>query len=428
MTSDKIHDTGEEYLAKNGGDGDTFTIGLFSSEDKLTDSDDIGAITTEPNSSDYSRVSATLSAVDHPAAFTDVWGLENPNDISIPVGDSDNIIDSYFVAKDFLSEDKGDGSSQLHLISTGFLHKSPVNLDDGFEDIINITLPAGLIGLRLGPKIEGDVFHAVGTNKFAFAGGSGWSQSTVSTPFDVTSGWQSQTTFSETSYSTIEFDITGYRMLLSLADSSEIQQYILDNRYDLSNVELDTTITGDTKIGDTNVRSLGWKYDGTVLYDIGDDDVVQHDVSRPFDISTVTSSTSTGFNPNDTITTGSTWNDDGSRWYLTSYGINNNITGYEVTTPWDLSTANQIYNINKAHTLSVLGTNPPVDIAFNHDGTIFYVADGGETDSSTNLVQHQLDTPFDLRTNSSDGSSDNLNVGHTGGFTLNNHPKYNYEN
>lgn len=63
MTTDLIFNAGEELLIKQGFDGQTVEVGLYDdSTDNLDEFGTESEITTEPQSSNYSRVSVTLSA------------------------------------------------------------------------------------------------------------------------------------------------------------------------------------------------------------------------------------------------------------------------------------------------------------------------------------------------------------------------------
>ncbi len=128
-------DYGEEWvqdLVINS--GKTFTIGLYAdadgpgtpaSTDDITDSSDIGAITTEPAGSNY-------SAQDD-AANNFTAGLDDSNNVSITgstltydVSDSSADVNAYYITVTYASDLVGSdgGTSTEHLIGTAFLDQT----------------------------------------------------------------------------------------------------------------------------------------------------------------------------------------------------------------------------------------------------------------------------------------------------------------
>lgn len=126
-----LHDTGEEFIVDIVFRQDTITkpasvsIGLYNdSTDALSDSSDIGAVTTEPAGSSYARQSATLDGAD----FTNQDNTGNWESIiadqTFDTSDSTQAVDSYFVVVSFVSDDTGDTSATNHLLFTGGLDAS----------------------------------------------------------------------------------------------------------------------------------------------------------------------------------------------------------------------------------------------------------------------------------------------------------------
>lgn len=127
MSNTLLHDHGEElYQDLFINSGYTVKIGLYNdSTDSLTDSSDVGAVTTEPAGASYSRQSTAASG------FT--ASLDASNDVNIAgttetfdVSDSTQTVDSVFMvisfASDLVSSDAGTATN--HLVFTNALDQS----------------------------------------------------------------------------------------------------------------------------------------------------------------------------------------------------------------------------------------------------------------------------------------------------------------
>jgi len=121
MTQDIITDLGEEYLIKNGYDAITVTVGVYLDDpgnggDDITESDDLGAITTEPTNTNYSTASTTLTATD----LSGDWGVDNDTQFSFDFSDQSTPqdVDTFYIEFSFQASDSGDASATAHLIAT----------------------------------------------------------------------------------------------------------------------------------------------------------------------------------------------------------------------------------------------------------------------------------------------------------------------
>lgn len=143
MTQDLLTDLGEEYFTKNNIDGASLDVGLYNdSTDGLSDTSDIGDITTEPSNTNYARQTDTFSASD----ISGNWGVDNDNKISFDFSDqstSENV-DTAFVIANFQASDTGDGSANDHLIANPALSQSR---DIGSIDTLEFA--AGDLELKL---------------------------------------------------------------------------------------------------------------------------------------------------------------------------------------------------------------------------------------------------------------------------------------
>lgn len=123
-----------------------------------------------------------------------------------------------------------------------------------------------------------------------------------------------------------------------------------------------------------NVTGMTFKPDGTMMFAVfdGDDRVWQYDLSIPWDISTAVRRTGTG----DELWLGATNNSpralsfspDGGSLFVMNISGRNHIDRHDLTTAWDLSTANAV----RSSTLGVADTTPTA-FCFNSDGSKCYV-------------------------------------------------------
>lgn len=126
----QLHDTGEEAILDDFFEGSltkpaSVDIGLYNDgTDALTDSSDVGNITTEPAGSAYARQSAAFGT-------TDFTNQDNGGDWesiiadqTFDTSDSTASVDAYFIVINFQSDDTGDTSATDHLLFTGSLDQS----------------------------------------------------------------------------------------------------------------------------------------------------------------------------------------------------------------------------------------------------------------------------------------------------------------
>lgn len=137
----QLHDTGEEYLMDKLS-GESFAVGLYNDgADNLGDASDVGAITTEPTGTSYSRITDTFTSGD----MSGDWGIDNDSQLSYNTSDSDQSVDAYFIVVNYASEDAGDGGTATdHLLVTGSLSQ-PRNL----SEIDTLNIAANSVGLKV---------------------------------------------------------------------------------------------------------------------------------------------------------------------------------------------------------------------------------------------------------------------------------------
>lgn len=125
-----LKDIGEEFMQKRSykpssdNSGTDLNVGLYlDSTDALTDSADIGDITTEPSGTGYSRQAVTLDTADITITTdSNTNVVADFKDLSFDVSDDTSNVDGYFVVASTQSDViKSDTSQNTHLLATGSL-------------------------------------------------------------------------------------------------------------------------------------------------------------------------------------------------------------------------------------------------------------------------------------------------------------------
>jgi len=129
----QLHDTGEEFAIKDLFREDLITkpasveISLFNdTTDALSDSSDVGGITTEPVGASFARQTASFSAADFTPQdnASQNWEIVIA-DQTFDTTDSSQSVDAYFIVINFDSDDAGDaGTPTDHLYFTGDLDQT----------------------------------------------------------------------------------------------------------------------------------------------------------------------------------------------------------------------------------------------------------------------------------------------------------------
>ena len=161
-----------------------------------------------------------------------------------------------------------------------------------------------------------------------------------------------------------------------------------------------------------DAQDLHFKPDGTQVYfitDGGADEITAHNLSTPWDISTLNSTPVATFDTSAQATAarGLTMSPDGTKMYITSEVINTAFE-YTLSTAFDITTAS--YSGNSLTGLE----NQPWGSFIKPDGTSFYVSGGDGT-----LVQYNLSTPFDISTGTFAGEFASGYGTYTQGIALN---------
>jgi sugar lactone lactonase YvrE len=192
----------------------------------------------------------------------------------------------------------------------------------------------------------------------------------------------------------------------------------LATKYDISDLTLVSAVESDINnqgwglqnggfIGLHNAiatpSDLFFKPDGTKLYtlDKNSDDIDQHTLSTPWDLSTVTDDDNPliGFETEDTNMEGMYIKPDGTKLFLIGR-TSADIFAYDLSTAWDVSTAT-----HNSESLDLTATETyPTSITFNPDGTRCFII--GRSSSPPHITQFDLTTAWDISTGTNIVSTD----------------------
>jgi flagellin-like protein len=154
----------------------------------------------------------------------------------------------------------------------------------------------------------------------------------------------------------------------------------------------------DVSSQDSSPQGISFNNDGSKLYVSGysNANVYEYDLSTPYDVSTASFVDSLDISSQDSIPQGMALNNDGSKLYIIGQS-NANVYEYDLSTPYDISTGS--FSGNSLDVSSE--DNYPNSMSFNDDGSKLYVL--GE--DNNNVLEYDLSTPYDISTGSFSGNS-----------------------
>lgn len=205
----------------------------------------------------------------------------------------------------------------------------------------------------------------------------------------------------------LAFSADGTRMYVAGMTTDRTFQYDLGTPWDVS-----TAVYNGVNIlhsaQEPSIRTLEFSSDGSKMYILGGNhnSVFQYDLSTPWDLSTATyNSDSFSFADEDSQAYGLAFNTDGTKMF-TNGSTNKTLYQYSLGTAWDVTTASYD-SVSYAYS----GLSYGVDIEFSNDGSRMYLINAQLFDD---LYQYSLSTPWDITTASSDGKMYDLNDEDTG--------------
>jgi len=134
--ADLVTNVGKEYVFDVDQDTDSIELLLYNdATDALTEADNLGAITTEPDTTQtYARQTAEIGTLE----INSNYGFENEQEYEFDVTDNTETVDAAGLVANFESSVAGDTEPQDNLIAAGFLTETR-----NLEDFDTITIVAG---------------------------------------------------------------------------------------------------------------------------------------------------------------------------------------------------------------------------------------------------------------------------------------------
>ena len=204
----------------------------------------------------------------------------------------------------------------------------------------------------------------------------------------------------------IEFNNDGTKIFI-LVENGLMQAHNLPSPYDVASISASTIIADDgirwnTDYPITNTKDLAFNNDGTKMY-INDgqhnsDDITEFNLSTPFDPSTVSST----YNLNTSSLTARytmemSFDDDGTRLYLSESGTSaavNYIYVWKLSEPFSISSATYI---NKWPVTGNENNMSPYGWTFANDGNKLYITtEDASSDGDDIIYEYDLTCPYGI--------------------------------
>jgi sugar lactone lactonase YvrE len=190
------------------------------------------------------------------------------------------------------------------------------------------------------------------------------------------------------------FSPDGTRMYVTGSDGDDVNQYSLSTPWVVSSA---TFVTAFSIAGqETDPRGIFFRADGLKMYIVGrtNDTVYQYALTRPWTISTASyESISFSVTSQDTDPRGVFFKPDGLTMYITGI-TNDDVYQYALSTAWNVSTATftQSFSVSGQETI-------PQDLSFTGDGSrMFIIGSSGD-----DVTVYNLTTPWDISTAATTG-------------------------
>ena len=190
--------------------------------------------------------------------------------------------------------------------------------------------------------------------------------------------------------SDVQFDADGDEIFFTIGQA--MARYSLDTAYSLGGVTYNDFFTTTTNSNDPYVIHFSETGDKMFLLDRNDTDIDEYSLSTNFDASSASYVDSFDVSGEDSSPYGMTFNATGSRVYI-SGDSTGYVYEYDLSTPWDISTASSTNSLDTA--FNVYG------IEFNDDGSILFVGT-----LSGGFDEYTLTSNYDISTASYSTSND----------------------
>ena len=257
---------------------------------------------------------------------------------------------------------------------------------------------------------EGVFFKPDGT-KMYIAGNTGndINEYSLSTAWDISTSVYSQSfdvSPRDVSPSGLSFKPDGTRMFVIGQQFDSVNEYDLSAAWDVSTAALvvDPEKYFDTSTAiflqsfsvaaqDATPQNLFFKPDGTKMYTLGaanNRDVSEYNLSTAWNVSTASHSQNFSVNPQEVSPKGLFFKSEGDKMYIIGTS-GDDVNEYDLSAAWDITTASYLQNFSVS-----AQDGSPQDVFFKPDGTKMYVLGN----SGDDVNEYDLSTAWDISTSS----------------------------
>ena len=246
------------------------------------------------------------------------------------------------------TDDLSEGSNNLYF--TDQRAQNAVDFETGenvqyeeFSGQIKFEAEYDLSGQSDWQDAEALAFNGDGTKVFFTGDNSATSDCIVveynlGTAYDVQTLSYTGNTFPNTygNLTGIDFNPGGTKMFVSDGSSEQIIEYTLGSGFDLSSTVSQNNTYDTSSEGGSNPDGLELNNDGSKIFTIDDGDIYEYSLGTAYDLSTISFTTSFGL---DDFENRALSFDRGGSVMYTTLGIGDTVLKYELSTPFDISTA-----------------------------------------------------------------------------------------
>jgi sugar lactone lactonase YvrE len=236
-----------------------------------------------------------------------------------------------------------------------------------YDNKSSVTGLAGVVGLHL--SSDGTKVYISDVTSSTVRQGNLSTAWNISTNTWEAAGEALDVSSEDASNAGIDFGDSGTKMYLAGDLNNKIFQYTLGTAWDISTGTY-ASKSLDISAKETNVTDVAISADGTKLYVIGDAsgtrNIHQYALGTAWDVSTgVFSQSFNAVELNNSLTSGITFNSDGTRMYIAT-DSNDSIYSYVLGTAWDITTASY-------DSIFAVGEGALKSVAFDSNGTRMYI-------------------------------------------------------
>jgi len=193
----------------------------------------------------------------------------------------------------------------------------------------------------------------------------------------------------ETGPTGVFFKPDGAKMYVIGIIGIDINEYNLGTPWDVSTATYLQNFSVSAQ--ENGPSDLFFKPDGTKMYTAGNvgDSIYEYNLSTPWDVSTATYLQNYSVAAQNTVPAGVFFKPDGAKMYMVGSSPSQSVYEYNLSSAWDISTSSyaQAFSVSSQESL-------PRGITFKPDGTKMYI--NGQTGDDLN--EYSLSTPWNIST------------------------------